>query len=537
MTRRVLLAALAIVLVGLALRVHYAKGRDGFWRDEAQDWFIVEESGSYGELIGRLGVEGHPPLHYVIERFLHGHFGSSPDVVRYWNVLLGTLAIALVMRLAWRFGPGPALLAGGIMATSPFFIHYASEHRAYSLVAVVGILHAMALVRFVVRDDAKSAVLWGCSAALLAYTHVFGLYPIVAGGLFALARRPDRRNLGLCCLAGLVCLALFSPWLPSLMRQAGGDIVGWQVRKTDYSPVWTIADAPLGTVVARWIAAWSVLLGLFITLPSRCAAYDSADDAAPLHALLAAGVGGAFLARFVALSSGPWNARYLIPMAVTALPACTYYWGRLIGGRLPSASRSAYRMAGWALVAAVPFLQGYDAHRWMRDAGPAKEIAAVIDKHGRPDDLIWIAPAYFATGFNYHFKGTQRQLAPPYEGRVTIVDWKDLRDKTVDGVRRTDLIEELRKQLEAGKRVWLVANGELPFHLGWALYRDNSPEIFGAAYLLGPEWQFHRRTMRTLYRYGVPVQWRDWPIKANWEPLTMILFRPRRADEPLVLPS
>jgi len=150
--RRVVACGVLILLLGLLLRVRHASERDGIWRDEAQAAYITHESSDTSELVAKLGVEGHPPLPYLLDRLAQQRWGLDHDLRRRVPIFFGVLTVLGVMLLGWwTFGPRCALFAGLFVAMSPFFIYYSAEVRPYALFGLLCVVHAFAYLAYLKR--------------------------------------------------------------------------------------------------------------------------------------------------------------------------------------------------------------------------------------------------------------------------------------------------------------------------------------------------------------------------------------------------
>ncbi len=514
---RVALPALLVLALAALLRLQHAASREGVWRDEAQDFFLVAGSASLGDLVWkRLAHEGHPPLHYVLEYGVQKAFGGSARAVRGMTVVLGVLGVALLMALARRiFGAPAALLAGLLMATSPFFIYYSAEMRAYALFLVISLVHVAVFLRFLARPSPGTACAWGVAAALLLATHYYGVYMIAPAGLFALARDPSPRLWRLVALAALACLLAFAPWLPQFAVGLRHDLQPWYVTKPQLRGAYQAWTLPLG-LWGGLILLWGIVRGVFRI---REPAADPATARA-MRALLWMGAGGPLLAWIAQFIRGPFLPRYLIGMSVLLLPCAAWHWSGLF-----RADRVRRRIA-WVLVALALVTQRTDPLKWFRTVSPSAEFSARIEAHARPDDLILISPAFFGPALNFHYEGGLAQLAPPYEGRLTCVDWIDLveRERDADLVLRQ--LDRLEAHLRAGKRVWMFQDALYPTHRRWALSDRNSGSEQST--LVRQELQIHRRLMRLLHRHAESAYWWEAPPSRYHEAVSLVLWDPAR---------
>lgn len=194
---------LAWLLVGFAVRVH-ALEVPSLWLDEAISAWMSHQALPVLVTVLR-SVELHPPGYYLL---LHGWIhltGYSEFSLRYLSLLAGMLVPPLLYACGRRLSHasvGTAALALG--ALLPPLVLYSREARPYSLLALLGALGLLAVLR---ADAAPSGSRLRWSTLLpvaAAYTHYFGLF--LMAGLTALlaallwvrrASRPLVRQLGL----------------------------------------------------------------------------------------------------------------------------------------------------------------------------------------------------------------------------------------------------------------------------------------------------------------------------------------------------
>jgi hypothetical protein len=297
----------------------------------------------------------------------------------------------------------------------------------------------------------------------------------------------------------------------------------------------TVFRLPLGRTGA-YLLGWGLLLGI-LHLRRRAAAGGGAPD--PLRTrfwfLLAISVAPAALAWVLQVYAGAFEERYLVAAAGTILPAASWAWGnmflgeplalRLPGGRDPiTVGGPTRRRVAVALVAAALVTQYLDPARWLRPSSPAREFAAIVESRGRPDDLIWIFPAPYASSFNFHFAGPQAQLAFPFRGRVTNVDWIALREQEQDPVVIARFLEELGRHLDRGRRVWAIFVESLPLDKGWSF--SSGPAPVHASRLARAEIHVHRQALQLLYTRARVEGWWDRPHHDYHEGMVLALFTP-----------
>ena len=132
-----IVAISAIVLLGMALRVHLLDGQS-FWSDEGIS--LLRSAQPFGEMLRNMPVE-HVPGYFVLLFGWLRATGTSDYALRYLSVLPSVLSIAMIYRLASDMGDfmpgrGHARAAGTaaslLLATGVFQIWYAQEVRMYA---------------------------------------------------------------------------------------------------------------------------------------------------------------------------------------------------------------------------------------------------------------------------------------------------------------------------------------------------------------------------------------------------------------------
>jgi hypothetical protein len=181
---------------------------------------------------GVLGLEGNPPLYYLL---LHGWMlvvGTSEAATRVLSLIFALLAVPASFWAGARiFDRRAGALAAAGAAGSPFLTYYAQETRMYSLVVLLSILASAAFVLAFVRGERRQVVWLGVWLTLLLYTHTWGLFLTAAMGMawLVLLRRGEVGGRDGARL-GAVLLVLYLPWLPVVLFQAAHTAAPWAER-------------------------------------------------------------------------------------------------------------------------------------------------------------------------------------------------------------------------------------------------------------------------------------------------------------------
>jgi len=194
------------------------------WYDEAFS-VLFASKGPAAMIGGTIGgtsepaAEEHPLFYYTLLWGWMKAFGESPLAVRSFSVLLGIGIVALVYLLGRAlFDDHFGLLAAGLVAISPFQVHYAQEVRMYALMTFLLVGATCALWMGTRSGRWGWWLLFGVCSALAQYTHnlaAFYLVPLVLTPLLM----KDWRSLRAVILSGLGALLLYTPWLLRLPAQ------------------------------------------------------------------------------------------------------------------------------------------------------------------------------------------------------------------------------------------------------------------------------------------------------------------------------
>jgi mannosyltransferase len=185
---------------------------------------------------GAGAADVHPLLYYFLLHTWIGLVGRSPLATRFLSVGLGMLTVAVLWRLAaWCLDRRTGMAVGLLAAVNPFHVAYSREARMYALLALTAVATAWGLLRALEeagsrRPEARGAgqgaggrrwirwwALYAVGAALTLYAHNLGAFVLLALHLLAVVCRRWWRCLPALALADLVALALFGPWLVSVL--------------------------------------------------------------------------------------------------------------------------------------------------------------------------------------------------------------------------------------------------------------------------------------------------------------------------------
>jgi mannosyltransferase len=178
------LAMLLILLLATGLRF-YRLDAQSFWNDEGNSARLSERT--LPMIIEGTASDIHPPLYYVMLRGWRELVGDSEFGLRSFSAFAGILTVATTLALARylyarssrkRSTAVAVLIAGLLAAVNPTLVYYSQETRMYAMLALLGVLSTLILLRWL---DAVRRRPWILAYVLLTaaglYTHYF--YPVV----------------------------------------------------------------------------------------------------------------------------------------------------------------------------------------------------------------------------------------------------------------------------------------------------------------------------------------------------------------------
>lgn len=415
-----------IVGLGAALRF-YGLGRESIWIDEALSVRLA--SVPLGQLVAATGLDGHPPLYFLLLHAWMALFGGSEAAVRSLSATLGVLALPVVHLLGRRlFGVAGGLVAALLLAVNSYHVYYSQEARNYSLLVLTTLLSWAAYERDRHWRTHASGALYVAATVLMLYTHVYAgmvLMAQVGHGVYArLRHREEPAGWGrFLVVNGAIAVCLLpwigAPWTEMLRRQSDPRRTGLKLARPSVAAIGTsfhqfagsaLLVCPLVVAVAvalyrglRTGAAVTVGLLLWLTLP---------------HAVPFA------------------YSQVLVPVYITRSTIVTLPAFVLLAASSLAALRGAGRVAAVAacgLLAVWVQAQNYrgvSKEQW-------RDVAANVSEWARPGEVVAFDVAYGRGGFAHYFRR--------------------------DDVRLVELSEDVRTKAAAGRlaaepteRVWLV---------------------------------------------------------------------------------
>lgn len=266
----------------------------------------------------------HMPVDWLVDRQYHALYylllkpwvavaGTSEAALRFPSVLATMASCALLVVLGRRlYDRRVALVAGVLLALSPFAVKWSQQARGYSFVVALAVGATLLLLRALERGSRWSWALYGLAFTALVVWHPVPGVLLAPAHLVLLAQRRDR-VLPHGLLAGVVVLGLAVPWAAVVaMRSTGeGVAMDWLTFPSADTAVWALLDASGAVGVglalsvfglwglrrsgerghAPWLATWAFgpfALALLVSVSRPIYLDRYLIVAAPAFALLAA---------------------------------------------------------------------------------------------------------------------------------------------------------------------------------------------------------------------------------------------------------
>jgi mannosyltransferase len=235
-------------------------GSPSLWYDEAYTYRQIHKG-----YIDQF--DGYQPFYYWIEKPWTDLAGTSEWALRFPSIVGAMLASALVVVLGRKlFDRNVALVSGLLLATSPFFVKWSQQARAYPFLAAMALVATLLLLRALERDGRGPWLLYGVGFTGLLVTHaVAGLLLVPAHAVLVLQRRERALPHGL--LAGVVILALGVPWVAQLSMRTNNAMseTAW----IPYPSAAYVRGSLLGISGAAGLGLVLALLGLWALRRAR----------------------------------------------------------------------------------------------------------------------------------------------------------------------------------------------------------------------------------------------------------------------------
>jgi 4-amino-4-deoxy-L-arabinose transferase-like glycosyltransferase len=415
----------ALVLAGVGLRFVSV---GPLWLDEAQSVAIA--SVPVHLLPDALRSDGAPPLWYFLLHLWIRGFGDSTYSVRLMAAVPAIAALPVAARLGRRLGGrevGRTTLI--LLATSPFAIRYGVEARMYSLILLLSLLaaHALLSVHRSARPG-RAAVALGVLTCALLYTHYYAIWlglVVGAAELWWAVRRRDTRSSWV--VGALAAGAVgFVPWLPILRFQTAHTGAPWTAPPSfnavlDTVAAWAGGVSPLARVAQLAMLALALLAVLGRRGASRTVVIGPPLAREPLRLL-----GVVFGVVLVAIVDAMITKQASVPRYTSVVLGLFVVVVAMGVQALPSQRSRRAVVAGLALIGL-----GVGAATVAQPRTQVGQVASVLAASSHPGDVVLYCPDQLGPSATRLLPPSLhlRQVVYPTFAAPTRVDWVDYAER------------------------------------------------------------------------------------------------------------
>jgi mannosyltransferase len=242
-----------VTVVALALGL-VRLGSPSFWVDESftaralTEWSIWQ------------WAQGYHFLYYVLLRPWIAVVGTSETALRFPSVLGAAAAAALLVVLGRKlFDRRVALVAGLLLAASPFVVKWSQQARGYTILLALSILAMLMLVRALERGRQIDWALYGLTLSALFVWHPVGGLVVVPAHV-ALAYQRRGRLLPHALLAVVLVAVIGVPWAAQIAMRSTGE--GVAMNWLTFPSTRTIVETILAVSGAAGLGILLAVIGL-----------------------------------------------------------------------------------------------------------------------------------------------------------------------------------------------------------------------------------------------------------------------------------
>ena len=251
-----------ITVIGCVLRVLAINKPVAY--DEAYT-FINFASRPFKHILADYSAPNNHIFHTILVGIAYRLFGGQAWVLRLPAFIAGTLMAPVMYVTARRFfSRAQALGAAALIAVIPVFINYSVNGRGYTILFLCALLLTNFAGILVERQSKSALIAYGLTAALGFYTIPIFLYPMAGVSLWVVvtylfAEEPWQSKLhklgvflGMCLLAGLLTLVLYSPVI--IFGSGWSSITGNEfVQSLDWSAFLANLDPRMENTWDKWM--------------------------------------------------------------------------------------------------------------------------------------------------------------------------------------------------------------------------------------------------------------------------------------------
>jgi hypothetical protein len=501
-------------LIGWAVFLHIYRFTEfgALWRDEISSVSVASEV-NWKDFYYAQTRDSFPLLNVLLLKgWMSMKDGTLQKVatndkyLRFFGLISG---LGLVSALVWCaviiFRSFP-VFSLSLFALSPTVIKWGDSLRAYALGAALSIVFLGFIWRFLERQTFFRWLACVTTAIFMVWTlygNAFFVLSICVGSLMVALLRKNFKLFFLLCGIGLlsafsICLNIPIINRMSILKDITSQYItfpsilqSWWMTLTE-SGVWVGVIWLVATFLGLAIAASHLIFPRGDSKYSKSRAQDTrnqrkknkhsrastaqaqsnvkASDSFDKNSIYKSECNTKELSIFIFTTLMVSIVGFIIYLKIVDIPPQTWYWipiGAVIVASLdalwPLIQRSP-RVVALQIVLAVgiPLLTGHKTWQSLKEQfSNMDDVAAIMEKRAKAEDLIFVAPLYQASSFLRYYDGPARvQVWPPHNPEQLTYQRVDV---LLDAINSKDeamppLLEDVGRVLRAGGKVWLLGD-------------------------------------------------------------------------------
>lgn len=210
-----------IVAVSAGLRL-YQLDFKSLWLDELYSIVPTNPNNDLSFVI-EYSKSDQPPFYFILLHYWFKVFPYTSFFGRLFSAALGVIAVIAMFFLGKEAkDEETGLFAAALTGLNYFHIYYSQECRFYILLFLLTVTSFIFFIRSLKHKTPANYFLYSISTLLLLYTHYFGIIVFLIQGsafiYYVILFRPGYKFVLVCFGLGILIAGLFTPWLPTLLR-------------------------------------------------------------------------------------------------------------------------------------------------------------------------------------------------------------------------------------------------------------------------------------------------------------------------------
>jgi hypothetical protein len=441
---------LTIVLIAAHLVFFFHAGP--LWRDEISSLALATKP-TFSEFLHSLKFDPFPVGYFFVLRAYNGIAGDSDVALRGLGLFVGLTLIGSVWISSYVVDRSSPVWPLALFAFNPLILEVGDSLRPYGFGLIWTVLAFGFIARIVFGVLNKTTAVGAFSAAILSvqsnFANALVLLSIICGAAVVLLRNRAWLKISVVLATGVAAALSLLPYLPVMI--ATGD---WsKVLASENNPIAVIAVARDAIADPGIFAEWVWLALIFVLICALVVAFVHRSHPGFDRIIFAAVV--VFVAVVGTIGFLCW-AKYLVfPRYFLALLGVGALCLNIFWSAIPR--RTTIRILGLCLtvIVAVTSLRPQFERARMRMTN-CDQVAATLEQHASPDDLIIVTSPFYGISFQRYYHGRTSWITLPRIDDLTLHRWDLIKQALTERDPVPDLVSRAEDVLKAGHKIFLV---------------------------------------------------------------------------------